>query len=80
MAPPLFAQDSSSKSRVAYLENPNLLNNYDPKPDAVKEAVAKLLTNLTTKDKPADAWKDLGISDDDTVAVKIVVVEEEGLS
>ncbi len=70
----LLAEDSSSKSRVAYLENPNLLNNYDPKPDAVKEAVAKLLTTLTGKDKPADAWKDLGISDDDTVAVKIAAL------
>jgi uncharacterized protein (DUF362 family) len=73
-AAPLFAQDSSSKSRVAYLENPNLLNNYDPKPDAVKDAVARLLTTLTGKDKPADAWKDLGISDDDTVAVKIAAL------
>jgi len=70
----LFAQDSGSKSRVAYLENPNLLNNYDPKPEAVKKAVASLLTTLTGKEKPADAWKDLGISDDDTVAVKIAAL------
>ena len=74
LALPLFAQDSASKSRVAYLENPDLLNNYDPKPEAVKDAVAKLLTTLTGKDKPADAWKDLGISDDDTVAVKIAAL------
>ena len=70
----LFAQDSGSKSRVAYLENPNLLNNYDPKPGAVKDAVAKLLTTLTGEAKPADAWKDLGISPDDTVAVKIAAL------
>ena len=70
----LFAQDSGSKSRVAYLENPNLLNNYDPKPEAVKKAVASLLTTLTGKDKPADAWKDLGVSPDDTVAVKIAAL------
>ncbi|MEY5063236.1 MAG: hypothetical protein RLZZ112_1200 [Verrucomicrobiota bacterium] len=70
----LVGQDSGSKSRVAYLENPNLLNNYDPKPEAVKEAVASLLTTLTGKDKPADAWKDLGISEDDTVAVKIAAL------
>ena len=74
LASPLFAQDSGSKSRVAYLENPNLLNNYDPKPEAVKKAVASLLTTLTGKDKPADAWKDLGISPDDTVAVKIAAL------
>ena len=74
LASSLLAEDSSAKSRVAYLENPNLLNNYDPKPDAVKEAVDKLLTTLTGKDKPADAWKDLGISDDDTVAVKIAAL------
>ncbi|NCZ95978.1 DUF362 domain-containing protein, partial [bacterium] len=61
-------------SRVAYLENPNLLNNYDPKPEAVKKAVASLLTTLTGKDKPADAWKDLGVSPDDTVAVKIAAL------
>ena len=70
----LFAQDSGSKSRVAYLENPNLLNNYDPKPEAVKKAVASLLTTLTGKDKPEDAWKALGISPDDTVAVKIAAL------
>ena len=70
----LLAQDSAPKSRVAYLENPNLLNNYDPKPDAVKTAVAQLLTTLTGKDKPADAWKDLGIAPDDTVAVKIAAL------
>jgi uncharacterized protein (DUF362 family) len=70
----LFAEDSGSKSRVAYLENPNLLNNYDPKPGAVKDAIAKLLTTLTGKEKAADAWKDLGISDDDTVAVKIAAL------
>lgn len=71
---PLFAQDSGSKSRVAYLENPNLLNNYDPQPDAVKAAIPKLLATLTGKDKAADAWKDLGISEDDTVAVKIAAL------
>ena len=70
----LFAQDSGSKSRVAYLENPNLLNNYDPKPEPVKKAVASLLTTLTGKDKPADAWKDLGVSPGDTVAVKIAAL------
>ncbi len=70
----LFAGDAGQKSRVAYLENPNLLNNYDPKPDAVKDAIAKLLTTLTEKDKPADAWKDLGITADDTVAVKIAAL------
>jgi uncharacterized protein (DUF362 family) len=70
----LFAQDSASKSRVAYLENPNLLNNYDPKPEAVKGAVAKLLTTLTGKDKPAEVWKELGLSEDDTVAVKIAAL------
>lgn len=70
----LVAQDSNSKSRVAYLENPNLLNNYDPKPEAVKTAVASLLTTLTGKDKPADAWKDLGISPENTVAVKIAAL------
>jgi len=71
---PLFAQDSSSKSRVAYLENPNLLNNYDPKAEAVKAAVATLLSTLTGKDKPADVWKAIGISPDDTVAVKIAAL------
>ena len=70
----LLAEDSSSKSRVAYLENPNLLNNYDPKPDAVKKAVASLLSTLTGEDKPADAWKELGLSPDDTVAVKIAAL------
>ena len=70
----LFAEDSGQKSRVAYLENPNLLSNYDPKPEAVKDAVAKLLTTLTGKDQTADAWKDLGISNDDTVAVKIAAL------
>jgi len=70
----LFAQDAGSKSRVAYLENPNLLDNYDPKPEPVKKAVASLLTTLTGKEKPADAWKDLGIAPDDTVAVKIAAL------
>ena len=70
----LLAQDSASKSRVAYLENPNLLNNYDPKPEAVKNAVASLLTTLTGKDKPAEVWKELGITPDDTVAVKIAAL------
>ena len=70
----MFAQDSSSKSRVAYLENPNLLNNYDPKAEAVKAAVATLLSTLTGKDKPTDVWKAIGISPDDTVAVKIAAL------
>jgi uncharacterized protein (DUF362 family) len=70
----LFAQDSSSKSRVAYLENPNLLNNFDPKPEAVKKAVASLLATLTGEDQAADAWKKLGLSPDDTVAVKIAAL------
>ena len=74
LASSLLAEDSSSKSRVAYLENPNLLNNYDPKPEAVKKAVASLLNTLTGKDKPEDAWQDLGISPDDTVAVKIAAL------
>ena len=73
----LLAQDSGSKSRVAYLENPNLLDNYDPKDEPVKKAVASLLTTLTGKNKPADAWKDLGICSDDTVAVKIAALGDE---
>jgi uncharacterized protein (DUF362 family) len=77
---PLFAQDSGSKSRVAYLENPNLLTNYDPKPEAVKEAVAKLLTTLTGKDQLADAWKDLGLEPGDTVAVKIAALGDRRTS
>lgn len=56
------------------MENPNLLNNYDPKPEAVKNAVASLLTTLTGKDKPAEVWKELGIAPDDTVAVKIAAL------
>jgi len=71
---PLFAQDSDTKSRVAYLENPNLLNNYDPNPAAVKEAITKLLATLTGEDKPAEIWKNLGLESDDTVAVKIAAL------
>jgi len=74
LAFPLFAQDSSSKSRVAYLENPNLLNNYDPKPDAVKKAVDSLLAALTGKEKSEDAWQEIGITSDDTVAIKIAAL------
>ena len=67
----LHAQDSNSKSRVAYLENPSLLNNYNPDPEGVKNALASLLTTLTGKSTPTDAWKSIGIGPDDIVAIKI---------
>jgi len=67
----LHAQDPGSKSRVAYLENPNLLNNYDPDPEGVKNALSSLLTTLTGKSTTTDAWKSLGIGPDDVVAIKI---------
>ena len=70
----LFAQDPGTKSRVAYLENPGLLDNYNPKPEAVKTAVDSLLCGLTGMKRPADAWKKLGISPDNTVAVKIAAL------
>ena len=59
------------KSRVAKVEDPSLLTNFDPKPDRIKTAVASLLTTLTGKSTPTDAWKDLGINPGDTVAVKV---------
>ena len=67
----LHAQDSGSKSRVAYLENPSLLNNYNPDPEGVKKALSSLLTTLTGKSNSDDAWKSLGIVPDDLVAIKI---------
>jgi len=67
----LHAQDSGSKSRVAYLENPSLLNNYNPDPEGVKKALSSLLTALTGKSTSADAWKSLGIGPDDIIAIKI---------
>jgi len=70
----LFAQDPGSKSRVAYLENPNLLNNYDPRPEPVKKAITSLLATLTNKEKPEEIWKEIGISPEDTVAVKIAAL------
>lgn len=71
LAVSLHAQNPGSKSRVAYLENPSLLNNYDPNPDAVKDAVVSLLNTLTGKTSAADAWKALGVGPDDLVAIKI---------
>ena len=70
----LFAQDPGTRSRVAYLENPGLLDNYNPKPEAVKTAVDSLLCGLTGMERPADAWKKLGISPENTVAVKIAAL------
>ncbi|NBR63442.1 MAG: DUF362 domain-containing protein [Verrucomicrobia bacterium] len=74
LASSLFAQDPGTKSRVAYLENPGLLDNYNPKPEAVKTAVDSLLCGLTGMERPADAWKKLGISPDNTVAVKVAAL------
>ena len=71
LAVSLQAQDSATKSRVAYLENPSLLNNYNPDPEAVKNALSSLLTTLTGKSTTTDAWKSLGIGPDDVVAIKI---------
>ena len=71
LAVSLHAQDSGPKSRVAYLENPSLLNNYNPDPEGVKNALTSLLSTLTGKSTAADAWKSLGISSDDIVAIKI---------
>jgi len=59
------------KSRVAMIEDPSLLTNFDPKPDRIKTAVASLLTTLTGKTTSAEAWKDLGIQPSDSVAVKV---------
>lgn len=68
--PHLWAADPP-KSRVAKVEDPSLLTNFDPKPDRIKAAVASLLTALTSKSTAADAWKELGINPEDTVAVKV---------
>ena len=59
------------KSRIAMVEDPSLLTNFDPNPDAVKDAIASLLSILTGKPNAAEAWKELGIEPDDTVAVKV---------
>lgn len=59
------------KSRIAMVEDPSLLTNFDPDPAAVKNAVASLLSTLTGKSNAADAWKELGINPNDTVAIKI---------
>ena len=59
------------KSRVAMIEDPSLLTNFDPKPDRIKTAVASLLTTLTGKTTSSEAWKDLGIQPSDSVAVKV---------
>ena len=59
------------KSRIAMVEDPSLLTNFDPDPTAVKNAVASLLSTLTGKSTAADAWKELGINPNDTVAIKI---------
>ena len=67
----LCAQDPGPKSRVAYLENPGLLSNYNPDPEGVKTALASLLSTLTGKSNTSDAWKSLGIGPDDVVAIKI---------
>ena len=67
----LCAQDSAPKSRVACLENPSLLNNYDPDPEGVRNALASLLSTLTGKPTATDAWKALGIGPNDIVAIKI---------
>ncbi len=58
-------------SRIAMVEDPSLLTNFDPKPAGVKNAIASLLSTLTGKSNAADAWKELGIDPDDTVAVKV---------
>ena len=59
------------KSRIAMVEDPSLLTNFDPNPEAVKNAVASLLSTLTGKSTATDAWKELGINPNDTVAIKI---------
>ena len=53
------------------IEDPSLLTKFDPNPDAVKDAIASLLSTLTGKSNAADAWKELGIDPDDNVAVKV---------
>ena len=53
------------------IEDPSLLTNFDPKPDRIKTAIAALLTTLTEKSTPSEAWQALGISPDDIVAVKV---------
>jgi len=62
---------TTPKSRIAMVEDPSLLTNFDPDPAAVKNAVASLLSTLTGKSNAADAWKELGINPNDTVAIKI---------
>ncbi|NCX47449.1 MAG: hypothetical protein EBW82_02340, partial [Verrucomicrobia bacterium] len=53
------------------IEDPSLLTNFDPKPDRIKTAISALLTTLTEKSTPSEAWQALGISPDDIVAVKV---------
>jgi uncharacterized protein (DUF362 family) len=65
------APPPAPKSRIAMVEDPSLLTNFDPDPTAVKNAVASLLSTLTGKSNAADAWKELGINPNDTVAIKI---------
>jgi len=60
------------KSRVAMIEDPSLLTNFDPKPDRIKTALNSLLTTLTGKSTSNESWKALGINPDDTVAVKVI--------
>ena len=62
---------ADSKSRVAMVEDPSLISNFDAKPEGVKSAIAALLTTLTGKSTAKEAWQDLGITADDTVAVKV---------
>jgi hypothetical protein len=62
----------SPKSRVAMIEDPSLLTNFDPKPDRIKTALNSLLSTLTGKATSNESWKALGINPDDTVAVKVI--------
>ena len=67
----LLPAADAPKSRVAMIEDPSLMTNFDPKPDRIKTAVASLLTTLTGKTTSSEAWKELGIQPSDSVAVKV---------
>jgi hypothetical protein len=53
------------------VEDPSLITNFDAKPEGVKSAVAALLTTLTGKSTAKEAWQELGITAEDTIAVKV---------
>jgi len=68
------AEAAPAKSVVVSATRDNATADKKINAAAVKEMVHAVVCKLSGKDKPADAWKDLGISDDDTVAVKIAAL------